>query len=571
MTMNAENRRATSALTGWWGALALTGLIVAYYFFTATCSTLWDRDEPRFSKATVEMIQSGQYLYPTFNGTLRPDKPILIYWLMSLPVRLFGASELACRFCAPLGIGAVCLMLYALARKLLTTRVGLLAILIFAATPLALIPGTAATTDAVLLAFITSVLTLFAYSLDSGLGAGQVLAMGLALGAALLTKGPVGLVLPVLTMLSIWIWGKNDVVRGRHPYLALSAAIGMGLALFVAWGIPANEATGGLFLKLGLGHHVVERINQPLEHHGGNFFLMLPYYLPVIFLGFLPWTLYLPAAFSALCGGRLGGRRVQVLLLAWILPTFGLMSLIGTKLPHYILPIWPALALAVAATLSALQRGELVERDYRWLRRGTWLFVFLCVLLSVGLVWGAWTLPAPQLHVPGVVCGAILLIMAVVAAWFQAQKRVPQCVATLLLGALGLGLLSNLWILPGIEELKVSKRLALGVLKQTSAEVEVVSCGPIEPSVLFYLGRPTVANLGTHPVATEDEEAKQPTVMDWARQPRPGVLLIPSEMLNHIETKFGPLGLELMLSESGFSYTNGKPCEWVAMRRLPKI
>jgi 4-amino-4-deoxy-L-arabinose transferase-like glycosyltransferase len=67
------------------------------YLLFAGSSTLWDRDEALYARATVEMIESGNYFVPTFNGEAWADKPILLYWLMSVPVRLFGPSEVACR------------------------------------------------------------------------------------------------------------------------------------------------------------------------------------------------------------------------------------------------------------------------------------------------------------------------------------------------------------------------------------------------------------------------------------------------------------------------------------------
>ena len=105
-------------------ALALTAAIVVFYLFVTTRSTLWDRDEARFATATVEMVQNHQYLYPTFNGELRPDKPILIYWLMSLPVRMLGTTELACRFFAPIGVGVSCLLTFWLGRRLFSAKPG---------------------------------------------------------------------------------------------------------------------------------------------------------------------------------------------------------------------------------------------------------------------------------------------------------------------------------------------------------------------------------------------------------------------------------------------------------------
>src|SRR5690349_25144496 len=103
-----EARRDPSPARGLarWTTLACALAIFCFATWLTTRSTLWDRDEPRFEQAAVEMASSGQWLYPTFNGELRPDKPILIYWLMALPVRWLGASEWAVRAWSPLALAA---------------------------------------------------------------------------------------------------------------------------------------------------------------------------------------------------------------------------------------------------------------------------------------------------------------------------------------------------------------------------------------------------------------------------------------------------------------------------------
>lgn len=76
-------------------AYVLALVVMCAYLFMASRSTLWDRDEPRFARATVEMIESGNYLIPSFNGEMWLDKPVFTYWAMSLPVRLLGPTEFA--------------------------------------------------------------------------------------------------------------------------------------------------------------------------------------------------------------------------------------------------------------------------------------------------------------------------------------------------------------------------------------------------------------------------------------------------------------------------------------------
>ena len=92
---NAQGTRAPGARGPDVRALLIAALLFAGCSFLTTRSTLWDRDEPRFAVAALEMARSGQWLYPTFNGELRPDKPILIYWLMSASIRILTRSVAA--------------------------------------------------------------------------------------------------------------------------------------------------------------------------------------------------------------------------------------------------------------------------------------------------------------------------------------------------------------------------------------------------------------------------------------------------------------------------------------------
>ena len=91
---------------------ALLGAAAVFALFLALSpwTTLWDRDEPRYAQATAEMLASGQFLVPTFNGQPRVDQPVLFHWLMALPMRALGAGELAARFWSPVGIALAALL-----------------------------------------------------------------------------------------------------------------------------------------------------------------------------------------------------------------------------------------------------------------------------------------------------------------------------------------------------------------------------------------------------------------------------------------------------------------------------
>ena len=171
--------------------------IFVFGLLLARPTTLWDRDEPRFAQASMEMIQSGNYLFPTFRGDVRAQKPILIYWLMALSIGVLGASEIGVRFWAPVGLAVTAYATWTIGRRLVSPRVGLLAMLVVALNPLAMLAGTAATTDAVLMALITCALAAFVWRLTSERTLAPSALFAAAPAVPLLAQCPVGL-LPAL-------------------------------------------------------------------------------------------------------------------------------------------------------------------------------------------------------------------------------------------------------------------------------------------------------------------------------------------------------------------------------------
>jgi len=538
----------------WKPAILITFLIMVIYLFMGTRTTLWDRDEPYYACVAVEMVQSGKYLLPTFNGKVWLEKPPLLYWLMSIPIRLLGPTEIACRFFSIVWTALASLLTFFIGYRLFSVKAGLWAMVILASTFLILVVGSAATTDTLLLLLTIGVMAVFLLSITSGMHLSHIILMGIALGLGMLTKGPMGLMpLPAIAII-LWLDRKNMPRTGRYIWLA-GVSLSIGVLIFLAWAIPANKASNGEFLHIFIGRHVIARALKPMEHHGGNFLLHLPYYLFVIIVGFIPWTLYLPGSFSAVAGGRVGGKYGRIFLLSWIVPTFIIMTLAATKLPHYILFVWPALALAVAGTIDAAQQNRLTNRDRIWLRRGAWLFGPLAITMSLGLMIVPWFLQIPGLRWPCLASGIVLLTMTVVSIHQQRADR-PQVSAIILLTGMIVFEIPILFgVLPAIEQIKITPAIAQAIKAKTTKEIPVATYKYVEPTLNFYIGRQIEL--------LYDEEA----VISWSRQAREGVLIIPKDKLEDIQQSYGTLPLEEIASKKGFNYSKGKTVEVMALIR----
>jgi 4-amino-4-deoxy-L-arabinose transferase-like glycosyltransferase len=532
-------------------------VIAGLYLIIAGRSTLWDRDEPRFSRATVEMIESGNYLVPTFNGHLRPDKPILIYWLMSIPVRIFGPTAFACRFVSAIGMALTGLFTFLIGVRLLDGRAALWSVVVLASTVQCVVLGTAATADAVLLPCMTACMAIFVWAWPKGrLGLWDTLGMGLSLGLAQLTKGPVGL-LPVLVIATILVILRGQWAgKARRFVVPLITSALIGVGLFLAWGIPANAATGGEFLQMGIGHHVLERSARPLEGHGGGLLLFLPYYPVILMATFFPWTLHLFGGIARTLSGELVDKTGRAILLGWVAAVVILMTLVATKLPHYVLFAWPALSLMVGGTLAASERETLRDPTAKWLRGGVWALAPVALAAAVGIIVGPWALPLPGLRPWGVVCGLLLAATAIMAIRYQLADLPCRSAKVLVAGMVLMLVPLCIGVFPGVERQKVSPRLAKAVVEQTPGQTPVAAFVYAEPSLNFYIGRPIETLKGK-----ED-------VIGWLGRDGPGVLIIPRDTFAGLVEEDGPFKTGPVASVKGINYSKGQPIEILAVSRM---
>ncbi len=527
--------------------------ILLLYLLIAGQSTLWDRDEPRYARTTVEMIEGGNWLVPTLNGKIWFDKPILIYWLMSVPVRLFGATEISCRFFAALGTSITCLLTFFIGKKLFNAKVGLWAEVIAATTLLTAIIGSLAIVDGILLPLIVGQMAILIRWYDDKIRIVDIIAVGVLMGLGMLAKGPGG-IMPAIAMVPI-LWfsrkSRGDFIRGAA---GLAAAAVIAAIIFLAWAIPVNNATNGEFVKGFIGERVFSWATKPLHGHGGNFFLFLPYYLPITLFFFLPWTMFLPGAISIAAGGRTGDRKSRIILITWGLSIFILITLMKTKLPHYVLFIWPVLAIFTAAAIFT-EKNILTVRDRKWLRGGVWFFGVPAIIMALGFIAGPWfTQPIMILRVSGAICGIIVLIMALIAIRLQLKEEFMKSAKVLLVGLFVFMIPALFGLMPGLEQMKITPSISQAITATTTADVPIATYGFSEPSLNFYIGRKI------------EKLKKKDDVMNWVRERHGAVLIIPEDKLAEFLQDNAPLPLYEIASKKGYNYSNGKYLTILAMR-----
>ncbi len=290
---------------------------------------LFDLDEGAFSAATWEMLQRRDFITTYLNGELRFDKPILIYWLQALSVSAFGLKEWAFRLPSALAASFWMIAIYRFLQHRIDARNALLGALLAACSAGVVVIGRAATADALLNLFLAlAMLDIYRHFEQPSRSLRVRVFLWMAL--AVLTKGPVGIVIPLVV--SVLFYAYEHRLRDWWRALAYWPAWLLFLAVVAPWYLLEYQAQGQAFIDGFFLKHNVGRFSATMEGHGGSLF----YYFGAIFLVLLPFSgalLYSVKRFPVWWRSS----PLHRFLLFWFAWVFLLFSFSSTQLPHYIL------------------------------------------------------------------------------------------------------------------------------------------------------------------------------------------------------------------------------------------
>ncbi len=547
--------------------LAIIAVVAAtVFFFNLGQARLWDRDEPRNAGCAAEMLQRGDLVVPIFNDQLRHQKPVLQYWLTISAYQLFGVNEFAARFWSALLATGTLLATYCIGRILFDPRTGLIGAIALASSLMFAVAARAATPDSVLMFCVTTALALFVVgthwkrpSTESEppcfptdyRWAVSIYAM---LGLAILAKGPVGFLLPMATMglyglvagrqrrsaanrnwiISTWqfVW---SVVRPNHFLKTLwrmrpiSAAV-IALAVAAPWFVLVHLRTEGDFTRLFfIGEHF-GRATTTLENHGGGIW----FYPLAILVGFFPWScLWGPTLISMITANRTAADTAVVqsanvessgraLLVCWVLVQVGAFSIVQTKLPSYVTPCYPALALLTAWGLRPLWGNGVKAQPGLLIHRGWHLVAFLALaisglLITGGLWWamGEYLPTLQRLALLGLIplAGGLILIWICLSRRWQYTGLVYAITSVAFVASLlGLGTVA-------VDGSQSSQRVLDPI--RASADVPVAAYGCLESSWVFYgQHRIIELNVMSDQVPPSAKGNRPSRVRDWEPIPR---------------------------------------------------
>jgi 4-amino-4-deoxy-L-arabinose transferase-like glycosyltransferase len=456
-----------------------------------------DRDEARFAQATKQMVETGDFVDIRFQDEVRYKKPVGIYWLQSSVVEVasgLGLPRAQVRiwlYRVPSLIGAIgaVLLTYWTALAFVTRRGAILAALIMCSSVLLGVEARLAKTDAMLLLTVVAAMGALArvyLSWQRGEDPEHPPWMWpaifwTALAGGVLLKGPlivmfVGLAIATLAILdrsATWLWRLRPVW-----------GLMWLLVLVLPWFIAIFWRAGDAFFSNSIGGDMLSKLGAQ-ESHGAP---------PGIYL-LLFWVTFWPGApLAGLAAPAVWRARREPgaqFLLAWLIPSWIVFELVLTKLPHYVLPLYPAIAIL---TVGALERRVLSRSA--WLMRGAaWWFAIPALTSVIAVVGAVMLTRQPVFLAWPFVAGA--LIFGLFAWWLYDDNRAERSLLNAVVAAMFLAMAIYGIVLPALTPLFPSAEIARALRNVVCVGPKAAAAGFQEPSLVFMTGTSTLLTDGS--------------------------------------------------------------------------
>lgn len=471
--------------------MILSLLTLALYLPGLTTLPPTDRDEARFAQASRQMVESGDFVRIRFQDEPRHKKPAGVYWLQAGAAALAGPTGenpiWPYRVPSVLGAMAGVLITFAFGRRLFDGSTAALGAALTASSLLLVAEAHLAKTDAVLLASTVAAQGALGrmYVTRGAGGLGAAVAFWVAQGVGILIKGPI---LPLVSLLTAGALVAAD--RSASFLRTLRPRLGIPLVLLIVspWAVAVTIATGGAFFRDAVSSDLLPKLISGQESHG----LPPGFFLALLMVTFWPGSLFvLPALARA---WRLRAQTEERFCLAWVIPAWVVFELVPTKLPHYVLPLYPALALVTARAVLDGATAGVGGSGSRLARAGFGIWAVVSLALGAGIV--AAPLGLEHRFEP-LTLGPGLLALAGVAVTLRYALRgrgVNAVKTAVIMTALILAPTLQS-ILPGMNSLWVSRSAAQAVERYRASHGDgssiVAAAGYYEPSLVFLLGTET--------------------------------------------------------------------------------
>ena len=524
---NLKHQTDNSALASM-GVIWLLLLSWLAFFWNLGRNGLLDETEPLFVEASRQMTVTGDWITPYFNGVTRFDKPPLIYWTQAIAFHAFGINEWAARLPSALaGIMLTFFCFYVIRRFGITTKAktdsgemeefpkrslatplwltAWLGASMVALHPLTFFFGHLGYSDMLLSACFGGALLAFflgyAQSEQKAVQTRWYLAFYILIALAVLTKGPVGVVLPGLIIAAFLVYlGKAKEVMRE---MGLFRGAILVLALTLPWYILVTLANGEAYINSFFGYHNLERFTSVVNEHKGPWY----FHFLIVLLGFAPWSIYIPIAIARLQVLRRQYWRNQprsfhlgLFALFWFVGVLGFFTIAATKYFSYTLPLMPAASILVALWWS----DRITQTQSRKRCWGLYLTVFCNIILFLALAAACFYSPHWLTHDPSmpnlgvrmqqssvpIIGGVIWLLSAIAAIILVLKNKINQLWAINLVGfiAFFIFVATPFSHLVDVERQLPLRQLANSAVqaRQPTEELIMLSKGFAKPSLVFY-------------------------------------------------------------------------------------
>lgn len=441
-------------------------------------------DEGRFAEAGREMVASGDYLTPHLNGAPHLAKPPLTYWLIAFGLKTCGVNEFGARLPAAVAAMGTLLAVYLLGRRAAGEACGLWAAAVLLSSLLFIGVARLITTDMLLTCWVTwSAWALWHWSESKDRGWRHAVWFYIFMGLGVITKGPVAVLLPLFALAGMRWRSPEFRLRqmGWGRGIVVILAISLPWFLAVAWGRPD-------VWRYFLGRETVGRVLSDVHGRGEPWW----YFLPVLAGGMLPWTPWL--ALTPLIRRSVTPREARLLRMCLVWASAGLLlfTLSRSKLPTYVLPLTPPLALLTAMTLVRLPQVLATAR----LRRISRLcgIISAVVLVGIGLAIAVAAPARYQLPLTLAVIPVAVAVLTVVMMLVVLETRGLLHGAGMLVAATLAVIVSVLALVPRVERFLGSKSSAKFMAARIRREdpqqqATVLVYGKLLLGLPFYLER----------------------------------------------------------------------------------
>ena len=468
--------------------LLLLSLCFFIFFFGVGNYGLLDKDEPRYAGTALEMLKNNDWIIPKFNFENRFDKPILFYWLIAISYKLFGISDFISRLPSAVCATLCIFFTWYTVKIVFGRKTAFLSAVILATSVEFVLLGRRAATDMALCLFFTgSLYSIFLsyYIKDFRVKIVWCILAGVFCGLSILTKGPVGVLLPLIILTGFLLVKRQADVRHLKVYFII---LFFALIVSLPWYFMVHCATNGQFTQEFFFEHNLKRFTSVVGEHPGPFW----FYLPIVLGGFMPWTLFLILSLVTFLNPKVffkkNSSKFMQFCIVWISVVFFFFSFSTTKLATYILLLFPPLSILTGYWIMILsKRKPAVLKNI--LSLITLLFIPVFLFMSKLLLkWNIEETDKNPLLIKMALAVTVLFLGTLFSfLWLKKSYALVLGFALSFITCFVVGL--NSYLVPYYKYTHADLRTFAELAKKLGTS-KIISFGMYRPSLVYYSGVP---------------------------------------------------------------------------------